>query len=367
MRVVMSGGGTAGHVFPALAVADRLRVRGHDVRFVGSATGQEATLVPDADFPFVPVRVAAAQTRVSMHTAKALWMSFAASRAVRPMVRAADVVVGIGGYASAPAILAARRVRTPIVLIEQNGVPGVVNRVAARWAAAVATTFEATAERLPAGTRVVRTGNPVRRQIAEVMTARADRRAEALRAFELEAGRRTVSVFGGSQGARQLDRTVAAAIGELRGRDDLQLLVATGVAHVEEVAPAAESSGALLVRVEGFIERMDLALAVTDLAVARAGSGTLSELSACGVPSILVPYPYATEHHQEANAREVERAGGAEVVLEPALTPALFAERVSALLDDEPRRGAMRTAMLAWARPDADDRIADLVTEVAAA
>ncbi len=362
----MSGGGTAGHVFPAVAVAERLRERGHDVRFIGSATGQEATLVPDAGFPFVPVRVASAQTRVSLQTAKALWMSLVAARAVRPTVRAADVVVGIGGYASAPAIVAARRVRTPIVLIEQNGVPGVVNRVAARWAVAVATTFEATASRLPSGTRVLRTGNPVRREIADVAASRADRRAEALRAFALDDDRRTVSVFGGSQGARQLDRTVAAAIGDLRGRDDIQLLVATGAAHVDEVAPAAADPGDLLVRVEGFIDRMDLALAVTDLAVARAGSGTVSELAVCGVPSILVPYPYATEHHQEANGREVERAGGAEVVLEAELTPTAFAERVTALLDDEPRRAAMAAAMLEWARPDADERIADLVTEVAA-
>lgn len=366
MRVVMSGGGTAGHVFPAVAVAERLRDRGHDVRFVGSESGQEATLVPDAGFPFVPVRVASAQTRVSLHTARALWMSFTAAIAVRPLVRAADVVVGIGGYASAPAILAARRVRTPIVLIEQNGVPGIVNRVAARWAGAVATTFEATAERLPPGTRVVRTGNPVRRRIADVASERVDRRAEALRAFALDAGRRTVSVFGGSQGALQLDRAVAAAIGELRGRHDLQLLVSTGAAHVDEVAPAAEASGDLLVRVEGFIERMDLALAVTDVAVARAGSGTISELAVCGVPSLLVPYPHATEHHQEANGREVERVGGAEVVLEAELTPTVLARRVTALIDDESRRAAMAGAMLAWARPDADERIADLVAEVAA-
>ena len=282
MKVVMSGGGTSGHVFPALAVAERLRDRGHDVRFVGSGVRRGSHARPRRGFPFVPVRVASAQTRISLHTAKALWMSFTAASAVRPLVRAADVVVGIGGYASAPAILAARRVRTPIVLIEQNGVPGIVNRVAARWAGAVATTFEATAERLPPGIRVVRTGNPVRRRIAEVVSERVDRRAEALRAFELDTDRRTVSVFGGSQGARQLDRTVATAIGELRGRHDLQLLVSTGAAHEGEVAPAAEASGDLLVRVEGFIERMDLALAATDLAVARAGSGTISELAVRG-------------------------------------------------------------------------------------
>lgn len=366
MKVVMSGGGTAGHVFPAVAVAERLREAGHEVRFVGSARGQEASLVPAGGFPFTSVRVASAQTRLSLHTLRALYLALAAARAVRPLVRSADVVVGIGGYASAPAILAARRSGTPIVLIEQNGVPGVVNRIAARWASVVATTFEATAGRLPPSTRVVRTGNPIRRQITEVASDRDERRTQALREFQLDGERLTVSVLGGSQGARRLDQLVAATIGELRDRSDLQLLVATGPDHVEEVAPAAGSAGQLLVRVVGFIERMDLALAVTDLAVARSGSGTLSELAACGVPSIFVPYPHATENHQEANARELERAGAADVMLEPAMSGALLGERIAVLLADEPRRASMTTAMLRWASPDADRSIADLVMEVAA-
>lgn len=366
MRILMSGGGTAGHVFPALAVAERLRGSGHDVRFVGSATGQEASLVPAAGFPFHPVRVASAQTRLSLRAVKAVFMALIAARAIGPTVRSADVVVGIGGYASAPAILAARRWGTPIVLIEQNAVPGVVNRLAARWARAVATTFEATAARLPASANVVRTGNPVRREIAAVPEERARRRDEAIRAFELDGERQTVSVFGGSQGARQLDRLVAGAAEELRERRDLQLLVAAGPAHVAEMAPASGPWSQLLVHVEGFIDRMDLALAVSDVAVARAGSGTIAELAAAGVPSILVPYPHATENHQDANAREVERDGGAQVAAEASLTPGSLAEIVSILLADEPRRVAMRRAMLAWARPRADERIAELVVEVEA-
>lgn len=366
MKVVMSGGGTAGHVFPAIAVAERLHEAGHEVRFVGSATGQESSLVPAAGFRFTPVRVASAQTRLSLHTAKALAMALAAARVVRPLVLSADVVVGIGGYASAPAILAARRSGTPILLIEQNTVPGLVNRIAARWARVVATTFVATAARLPASTRVVRTGNPIRRQIAEVTSARDERRKEALRAFQLEGERMTVSVFGGSQGARRLDQLVSAAIGELRDRGDVQLLVSTGPAHLDELTPAVGQAGRLLVRAVGFIERMDLALAVSDLAIARSGSGTVSELAACGVPSILVPYPHATEDHQEANARELEREGAADVMLEPALSAATLAERVVALLADEPRRASMAAAMREWASPGADRAIAGLVEEVAA-
>ncbi len=365
MRVVMGGGGTAGHVFPALAIAERLRDDGHEVRFVGSGSGQEAALVPAAGFRFTPVKVGSAQSRLSPRSVRAAWLSVAAARAVRPIVRSADVVVGIGGYASAPAILSARSSGRPIVLIEQNSVPGVVNRLASRWARVVATTFEATASRLPAGIRVVRTGNPIRRTVAQVGEDPRRRRVEALETFDLESGRTTVSVFGGSQGALGLDRLVAGTIDLLQARGDLQLLVAAGAGREEELATAASRPGPLLVRVLGFIDRMDLALAATDLAVSRAGSGHIAELSACGVPAILVPYPFATEHHQEENARELARAGAAEVHLERDLSPGLLKHRIDALVGDEPARRSMSESARAWARPDADRRIADLVVEVA--
>lgn len=362
MKVMMSGGGTAGHVFPALAVAERLREDGHDVVFAGSAAGQEASLVPRAGFPFTPLRVSSAQARLSPRAVRAVLRSLSAARTVRPLVRATSVVVGIGGYASAPALLAARRSHVPIVLIEQNAVPGVVNRIAARSALAVATTFGATEHRLPTGVRIVRAGNPVRRSIAQVESSRAARRAEGFALFELAADRPTVLVLGGSLGARQLDRTVSGAIAELGDRD-LQLLVAAGPAHVGEIA---RPPGGVPLRVFGFIERMDLALAIADVAVARAGSGTIAELAACGIPSILVPYPHATENHQEANAREIEEAGGAEVALEAQLTSRTLVERLDGLLGDAARRQEMRDAMLRWARPEADREIADLVQACAA-
>jgi UDP-N-acetylglucosamine--N-acetylmuramyl-(pentapeptide) pyrophosphoryl-undecaprenol N-acetylglucosamine transferase len=366
MRVIMSGGGTAGHVFPAIAVARRLAEAGHDVRFIGSSDGQEATLVPAAGFPFSPVRVISAQTRLALRSVKAVFMALLAARDVRPMVRASDVVVGIGGYASAPAIIAARRTRTPVVLIEPNSVPGLVNRIAARWASAVATTFGSTQSHLPVGTRVVRTGDPIRREIAEVASALGDHRAQALRAFELDPDRMTVTVLGGSQGARRLDQLIDAAIDGLRDRGDLQMLVAAGPAHVDEVAAAAGAAQPLLVRVVGFIDRMDLALALSDLAVARSGAGTVSELTACAIPSILVPYPHATDDHQQANARELERAGAAEVMLEPSLTGSALAARIAGLIDDAPRRASMAAAARRWSSPDADVRVAELVAEVAA-
>jgi UDP-N-acetylglucosamine--N-acetylmuramyl-(pentapeptide) pyrophosphoryl-undecaprenol N-acetylglucosamine transferase len=274
--------------------------------------------------------------------------------------------VGVGGFASASAVLAARSTRRPLVLVEPNSVPGLVNRIASRWAAAVATTFEAAAHRLPRARRIERTGNPIRRAIVAVASDRASLAPAARAAFDLQDGRVTVLVTGGSQGSLRIDRAVAHALPVLSSRADLQLLVATGPAHEPIVAEAIHRDAALLVRSYGFIERMDLALAAADLAVARAGA-SVAEIAACGIPAVLVPYPHATEHHQDANAREVAAAGAAVVVADEDLTGDRLAGCILELMADRERRRRMGEAARAWARPDAAARVAALVEEVAGA
>jgi len=367
MNVVVTGGGTAGHVFPALATATALRDRfGASIVFVGAEDGQEATLVPEAGFRFVPVRVSAAQARVSVATLRAVWRALRGSRSVRRLVHGSDVVVSIGGFASGPAALAARRTRRPLVLIEPNSVPGIVNRIAARWAAAVATTFDGTTRRLPPGVRVERTGNPIRSEIAAVPERRDRLRVEAAEAFGLEPERTTVFVFGGSQGALHLDRAVAEALPSLANRGDLQFLVSAGPGHDAEMTRAVDRSAALRVAVVPFIDRMDRAYAIADLVVGRAG-GSVAEVTACGLPSILVPYPYATENHQEANARELVDAGAARMLLDRALSPSTLTAAILDLVGEPAAMATMRRSALAWARPDAAARIADLCAEVAGA
>lgn len=364
MNVVVTGGGTAGHVFPALATASALRdTHGASIVFVGAADGQEARLVPDAGFRFVSVRVAAAQTRVSIATVRAVALALGGARSVRPLVAGADVVVSIGGFASAPAALAARRTHVPLVLIEPNSVPGIVNRIAARWAAAAATTFEQTAARLPAGVRIERTGNPIRPEIAAVPTRRDRLRAEACEAFGLARDRTTVLVFGGSQGALHLDQVVAASLPALANRGDLQLLVSAGPGREAEVARAVDADAPLRVAVVPFIDRMDRAFALADVVVARAG-GSVAEVTACGLPSVLVPYPHATENHQEANARELVAAGAARMLLDRDLSSSTLVPAILALVDDATARTAMANAAFGWARPDAAARIADLCVDV---
>ncbi len=367
MKVVVTGGGTAGHVFPALATATALRDRhGASIVFVGAEDGQEARLVPEAGFRFVPVDVSAAQARFSVATLRAVALALRGSRSVRGLVRGSDVVVSIGGFASGPAALAARRTRRPLVLIEPNSVPGIVNRIAARWAAAVATTFDGTATRLPDGIRIERTGNPIRTEIAAVPERRARLRVEACEAFGLEPDRTTVFVFGGSQGALHLDQVVAEMLPALATRGDLQLLVSAGPGREAEVTRAVDPTAALRVAVVPFVDRMDRAFAVADLVVARAGAG-VAEVTACGLPSILVPYPHATENHQEANARELVAAGASRMVLDRDLSSSTLAAAILDLVEDSTAREAMGASALAWARPDAAARIADLCLELAGA
>jgi UDP-N-acetylglucosamine--N-acetylmuramyl-(pentapeptide) pyrophosphoryl-undecaprenol N-acetylglucosamine transferase len=172
-------------------------------------------------------------------------------------------------------------------------------------------------------------------------------------------------VTGGSQGALHLDRTIASAIPLLAGRADLQLLVLTGTANASVLAEGDRVETDLVVRSLPFLDRMELALAVADVAVARAGANTIHELAACAIPSILVPYPHATDDHQLANAKELELAGAAEIFLDQELTPEGLAHRIETLVDDTDRRTAMGAAAAAWARPDADERVAALVRSVA--
>ena len=311
MRILVAGGGTAGHVFPGLALGRVLARRGHEVSFMGTKEGPEARLVPAAGFHLQEVRALPFVRRVSLSALRAPFAALASVRRSRSHVAGADVVVGMGGYVSVSAVMAGWRERVPTVLHEQNAVPGLANRALSRVARAVALSFAEAARFFPGRTEV--TGNPVREQILKVGEERDMLAKEAIRELELDEQRRTVVVFGGSQGALRIDRAAVGACRLLRDRTDLQILLITGSAHLEQVrAGLPKDGGGLLVRAAGFLERMELAYAVADLVVSRAGASSIAEISACGLPALLIPYPHATNRHQEANARALQRAGGSE-------------------------------------------------------
>jgi len=366
VRAVIAAGGTGGHIFAALALADALtRDHGAEVRFIGTPGGQEATRVPAAGYRFDAVASAPLYREVSLRAAKAPWVALRSALACAPLVEGADVAVGTGGYASVPAILAARRAHVPIVLHEPNAKPGLANRILARFASAIGVAFADAGQRLAGQARIEVIGYPVREAILRVAEHREELADEAREVLGLDGGRRTALVWGGSQGALHLDEVVAAALPGLASDEHLQLLVLTGAANLGVVGPAAERATGVRVRALPFLDRMELAFAVADLAVSRAGATTIAEQAVCGLPALLVPYPYATENHQEANARELEHSGAASVVLDADLTPQVFVDRVDAMLDDPAGLASMAERSLAWAKPDAVNRFARLVMDVA--
>jgi UDP-N-acetylglucosamine--N-acetylmuramyl-(pentapeptide) pyrophosphoryl-undecaprenol N-acetylglucosamine transferase len=365
VKIVIAGGGTAGHIVPSIAVADRLREEGASVEFVGSPDGQEAWMVPAAGYRFHAVAATPLRREISLRSAAAPFVALRSVVTSRPIVRDAAAVLGMGGYASIAPVIAARSVSVPTILHEQNAIPGLANRFLARLATAMALTFEDSRSRFPRSLRMEVTGLPLRLEIRGVVARREELAAEALRTWDLEPERTTVLVTGGSQGALHVDETVAGAIPLLADRSDLQLVVLTGAAHEQVVAAAVTPGMGVIVRAVPFLERMELVLAVADLAIARAGANTIHELAACSIPSILVPYPHATDDHQEANARELERAGAADVYRDRDLTPEGLARRLLSLVADGERRTVMAKAGAAWAKPDADERVADLVRDVA--
>jgi UDP-N-acetylglucosamine--N-acetylmuramyl-(pentapeptide) pyrophosphoryl-undecaprenol N-acetylglucosamine transferase len=290
--------------------------------------------------------------------------TFAARRLLRQ--HRFDVVCGMGGYVTLPVALAARMEGVPVVLHEQNAVPGIANRLAARVASRIAVGVDAAAAAFPPErTSVV--GNPIRPELA-----RLDRAAvhdEAVAAFGLDPDRRTLFVFGGSQGSRRINQAVVAATASWPDPAAVQILHACGRRDEADVRAAwaeADPDGrGLLVKVVPFVDRMDLAYAAADLALSRAGAITMAELTAAGLPAVMVPLPHATADHQAANARAVAAAAGAVVVSDDALDGPAVAGAAAPLLADPDRLAAMAAGMRSLAHPAAAEELAALVVEAA--
>ncbi|NEK58592.1 undecaprenyldiphospho-muramoylpentapeptide beta-N-acetylglucosaminyltransferase [Geodermatophilus sabuli] len=357
--VVLAGGGTGGHIEPMLALADALLRRDDAVRItcLGTARGLETRLVPARGYDLrliPPVPLPRRPTVDLLRVPGRVWRSVADTRAVLREL-SADVVVGFGGYVALPAYLAARRERVPVVVHEQNALPGLANRIGARLAARVAVTMPGTALR---GAEHV--GMPLRTAISTL--DRAARRAEARAAFGLDADRPTLLVFGGSQGAASLNRAAVGAADRLAAAG-VQVLHARGPKNTD-VAVAAAAPGSPPYVVVDYLERMDLAYAAADLALCRAGAVTVAELSAVGLPAAFVPLPIGNGE-QRRNALPVVEAGGGLLVDDAGLSPAWIGDVVVPLLTDPGALAGYAARAAAAGARDADERLADIVLEVA--
>jgi len=350
MKIILAGGGTGGHVIPALAIAEELRGVGHDAAFVGTARGIETRLVPNAGFPLFLVKVGALN-RVSLATRLRTLIDlplsiFAAMRILRAFQ--AQVVIGVGGYAAGPATIAAVLLRIPVVLFEPNVVPGYANRAVARFAANAAVHFEQTG-------RWFRTfevtGVPVRPAFFSLPARRSPQP--------------TLLVFGGSQGARALNRIVRASAAELLQRiPNLNIVHQTGSREFEEVCNFY-TEHKIGVEVSAFLDDMPQRFADADLIVCRSGASTVAEIAAAGKCALFVPFPGAADDHQLRNAELLAQADAALLIPESELSPERFMNEVTALLGSPERLAAMSGKARALALPDAAAHIAAMALTAA--
>jgi UDP-N-acetylglucosamine--N-acetylmuramyl-(pentapeptide) pyrophosphoryl-undecaprenol N-acetylglucosamine transferase len=350
VSIVIAGGGTGGHLFPGLATAAAIRaaVPEAEITFVGTGRPVEERVL--APTPYGYHILPAPRLERSLHPANLVMpvrLALSISKASRLLKRlGAALVIGTGGYGSAPVIVAAKRRRTPTVLLEQNIIPGLTNRLLSRLANLACLTFEPSRDFLSPKVRTVVTGNPIR-DVGDVGDA-----AGARRRLSLDAATFTVFVFGGSQGARRLVEATRDALPRWEGRR-MQLIVQTGDAADLE-APAAWE-GRLLVK--PFFDEIYDCYRAADVVVCRAGGG-VAEVLAFGKPLVLVPYPFAAHGHQARNAAYVEQEGAAAYVEDEEFDGAKLSELVNGLADDPPRRETMARASRELGRPDAARRVA---------
>jgi undecaprenyldiphospho-muramoylpentapeptide beta-N-acetylglucosaminyltransferase len=361
---LIAGGGTAGHVQPAIAIARALVARGHrasSVELVGSARGIESRLVPAAGFELTLLPGRGIERRISLQNVTSVFSLLRAfGRAWRLVGRKRPrVIVSVGGYASVPCALAAVLRRVPIVVAEQNAAPGAANRLVSRFAKACAVSFEGTP--LP---RAVVTGNPVRPEVLAIDRPRDA--APARTKLDVEPGRRVVLIFGGSLGALRINRAAVEAVRQWAWRGDLHVRHVIGKRDWDEItgsgSPIAPGSPLRYQALE-YDDDMPTSMAAADLVVCRSGSSTSFELLAAGLPSVLIPSPHVTADHQTANARHLERAGAAVLVADGELDGARLVHEVDTLFADPRRLATMAANARAAARPDAADAIAVLVEE----
>ena len=340
-RILISGGGTGGHIFPALSIANALKRRlDADILFVGAENRMEMEKVPAAGYPIKGLPVAGFDR-------KRLWRNFGVLLKLRRSLGMArrivrdfkpDIGSGVGGYCSGPTLKAAQKAGVPTLLQEQNSYAGVTNKLLARRAEKICVAYDGMDRFFPAD-RIIKTGNPVRKALTE----RARERHEARACFGLNTERPTLLVIGGSLGALTVNESMEAALGRLVD-SGMQVIWQTGKNFGDRGLKAAK--GLRGVVVTPFITDMASAYAAADLVVSRAGAGSISELELLGKPCVLVPSPNVAEDHQTKNAM------------------ALMADTVVSLMADEGRRAAMATAISALAMPDSDELIADEVEKI---
>lgn len=364
LRIVFAGGGTGGHLFPGLAIADEIRSRYPEamITFIGTKAKIEARVVPQRGYDFVPIWISGFRRSLSVGNllfpvklAVALMQSYLIMKRLKP-----DVVVGTGGYVCGPPLYVASRLRIPTLIQEQNSYPGATTRALAGKVDEVHISFEASRKWLT-GDNVKLSGNPTGRRLGTIG------KSTGISFFSLDGKRPVLFVFGGSLGAASINAAMEKALPELVG-SGIQVIWQTGTTDYERLAQAVSGSSEIdkSVRMMKFIDTMEHAYAAADLAVCRAGASTLAELTVCGVPAVLVPYPHAAADHQTINARTLVEQGAAVMIADHELHDRLLPVVTRFVMNPEELE-SMRSISRSLAKPEATAALADAVVRIAGA
>ncbi len=358
MRIVLTGGGTGGHVYPALAAARYIKEQepGAEILFMGTQKGLESQIIPEAGFPLETITSRGLSRKISpdliktfFSTSRGVWEAGKILRRFKP-----QVVMGTGGYVCGPVVLSASLMGIPCLLHEQNVIPGMTNRLLFPFVKKVCLSFEASKKYFKDASKIFVTGNPRASEVLGIS------REQGIKALGLNPNKKTVLIVGGSRGAERINQCVIEILPDLVDLSDVQFIYVTGNIYYEQVMSnkkIKEITGYHNLFIRSYIAQMPLALAATDLIISRAGATMLAEITARGVPSVLIPSPNVTNNHQVLNAHVLADAGAAEMILETDLTEALLRDIIFKLLKDAELLRTMSENSRDLGYPDSADMV----------
>ena len=361
MKVIISGGGTGGHVFPAIAIADELKQiePNIEILFVGAKGKIEMEKVPKAGYPIKGLWVSGFQRKLTLRNAlfpfkliHSLWKAFWIIRKFKP-----DVAVGVGGFASGPTLAVASRLGIPTLLQEQNSYAGITNKLLAKRANTICVAYDKMERYFPAD-KIVLTGNPVRKDIIH----RKVNREEGIRHFGFDLAKKTIVIIGGSLGARSINRGMRASLKILKNNPEVQVLWQSGKLYIEEYSKC-ETANLPNIKISAFIDRMDLAYAMADVVIGRAGASTISELCIIGKAAVLVPSPNVAEDHQTKNALALVEKEAAIMVKDIDVNEKMIWSALD-ILNKQVVQKSLEHNILRLAKPDAAKSIAEEILKI---
>ncbi len=363
-RIIISGGGTGGHIFPALSIADAIRAKHPDAKilFVGADNRMEMQRVPDAGYDIVGLPIAGFDRKNMLKNVKVLWKIFKSQRMAKKIIKdfAPQAAVGVGGYASGPTLKMAASMNIPTLIQEQNSYAGVTNKILSKHARMICVAYDGM-ERFFPKEKIKFTGNPVRKNLLEM---RANRK-EAIKAMGLDENRKCVLIVGGSLGARSINEGIIASFEKIRANNDIQFIWQTGKLYFEEMKKrAAELGKPENLTITDFVSNMASALSAADIVVSRAGAGSISEFALLGKAVILVPSPNVSEDHQTKNAMALVDKDAAIYVADANVKEELIDKAIETV-NDGMKIALLEANIQKMAKPDASSEIADEVLKLA--